>query len=113
MDDTLAEKSLSPYAYKLLYIPTSKRASFLQSERNILNKDVTVWPAGEIKRPSNSYILAKDKDCTCQFKLDYAVQCQHEIFFDRRFILNRYASRWLHNHVFFENTLNYQQHICH
>ena len=42
VDDTLAKNSLSPYAYKMLYIPTSKRASFLQSERNNLNKDVTV-----------------------------------------------------------------------
>ena len=102
VDDALAKKSLSPYCYKIHYVTSSKRAKRLQSYRDSVNGNVSVWPSGETQTISNSFILGKDKDCICQTKIDFDIQCEHELVYDGRFMVNRYSSRWLHNHVFLE-----------
>ena len=53
LDDTVAKKSLSVYAYKTLYSRAAKFAKFRTSERQ-LDGSVIVWPA------------QKDKDTAAQ-----------------------------------------------
>ena len=73
VDDVLAKKTLSPYCYKIHYVTSSKRAKFLQSVRDSVNGNVSVWPSGETQTISNSFILRKDKDCICQTKIDFDI----------------------------------------
>ena len=57
IDDIVAKKALSPYAYKMLYIPASKASLFLQSDVNQDDKSTNVWPAATDKTPTNCYTI--------------------------------------------------------
>lgn len=103
VDDMTANKTLSLFTIKLLYYPTSKRAIFLQFQRNHFDnyKYISVWSTGEIKWPSNITILRNNMNCNCQFKIDYNVQCEREVHGNAEFIIDIYASKWLHPHICF------------
>ena len=100
IDDTLARKSLSPYAYKMLYLPSSQRASYMMSDINTCDNSINVWPAGLDKTLTNCFKMRPGNICHCQFKIDWGVQCAHELCADKKFILSKFDSRWLQTHVF-------------
>ena len=80
---TLLLKTLSPYAYKMLYLPSSKRAGFMQSDKNVDDNSINVWPAGLDKTPANCFKMKAGNVCQCQFKIDWGVQCAHELCADK------------------------------
>ena len=110
IDDALAKKNLSPYAYKQLYLPATQRSLFLQSkvefvvDVNSLKevRTVSIWPAGQDMNLHNCFVLSDGKPCTCRVKIDFHIQCCHELYADKCIMFAKWSNRWFHSHVFLE-----------
>ena len=82
MDDTLARKSLSTYAYTELYKTAAKFANYLTSELET-DGSVSVWPAQSEKESGSTLNIQPYERCNCHKRIDYDFQCAHELVADK------------------------------
>jgi len=106
IDDCVAKKVLSAYAYKELFCKAQKQSQYLES-REEEDGTVHIWPAGVDKNTCNVTIMHKDASglflrCPCQKRKDYNIQCACELLRDGKFILGKYHHTWYNNHLFKE-----------
>ena len=93
LDDVLAKKSLSVYAYNNLYTRASKYAAYLTSE--VLDDGSTnVWPAKSNPNTCPMTNIKPNERCTCHKKVEYMFQCSHESVADNKLVLSKYSDRW-------------------
>ena len=55
----------------------------MQSDKDVGDNSINVWPAGLDKTPSNCFKMMPGNVCQCQFKIDWGVQCAHELCADK------------------------------
>ena len=59
-----------------------------------------VWPIDYIQTTLNSTILQTGKRCKCQKRIDFDIQCEHELAVVPKFNHMHYNERWLNNTAF-------------
>ena len=98
-EDINAKQSLSAYAYEMWHksIVQSER---LQSKINFETNCFHVWPANEEFQETIHVTLGVGKRCECNIRIDYDIQCKHELSVDPRFKLEHWSDRWLNRKQF-------------
>jgi hypothetical protein len=93
LDNEIAKKKLSKYAYSKLWLVEYKSSSRLQF---IVHENVTiVWPDGKPQTCVKYVLISGCNRCTCQCRVAFNHQCRHELCIDGKFELAKYSTRWL------------------
>ena len=82
LDDVIAKKSLSNYAYNNLYTRAAKYASYLTSDL-LEDGSTNVWPAKSNPDTCPVTNIMPNQRCTCYKRVDYMFQCAHELVVDK------------------------------
>ena len=59
-----------------------------------------VWPIEEVRTLENTVVFAKGERCSCQSRLDYDGQCNHELCVEFKFNVHHFNSRWYTTKVY-------------
>lgn len=98
--DKLARKTLCNYAYKTFFEKSLLQSMGFQKEKLIGVEGHIVWPIDYIQTTLNSTIMQTGKRCKCQKRIDFDVQCGHELALVPKFDHMHYNHRWLNNTAF-------------
>ena len=101
VDDQIAKKCLSMYAYKELYAYAARYSANFQKYYDNLG-NCHIWPIGTERTANNSTIITNGNRCECFKCTAFQYQCKHELVDDGKFLVSKYASMWLNNHKFLE-----------
>jgi hypothetical protein len=93
LDDELAKKSLSKYAYEKLFL---RAHSALKKQQVVTNPDGShiVFKIGFTATSTNAVQVEKDCRCTCELATAYDFQCSHKLALDGEFLLEKYHLHW-------------------
>ena len=101
VDEVLAKKKLSGYAFRDIFQNVVSRAGWLQY---FVNDDgsASIWKAGADPDTCQVTVIVGHQRCTCLDRKSWNHQCEHEYLIDGKFILSKWDNRWYNNHVFQE-----------
>ena len=106
VETMMAKQSLATWPFKHIWIVSCKAVMNYQSET--INNIHYVWPVDELRSLENSVVFAKDERCSCQSRLDYDGQCNHELCVEFKFNVHHFNSRWyttkVYNQIYPRNT---------
>ena len=101
VDEVVAKKNLSGYAYREIFQTVRSRAEWLQF---FVNDDgsASIWKTGKDPDTCVVTVIEGHQRCNCLDRKSWSHQCEHEYLIDGKFILSKWNHRWYNNHVFQE-----------
>ena len=101
-EETIARKALSQVPHQNFFVKQLKSSQLLQKEYVIESSSHHVWPIGvSFDDNDENHITINDGDrCPCWRRVDYNIQCKHELCIEPKFISNKWGSRWLNRREF-------------
>jgi hypothetical protein len=81
-DDAVAKKTFSGYGFSSLWTKTIKSSWKLQLER-LPGSSFVIWPTNESTDDSSS-IIEEGRRCSCEQRIAFQIQCEHEYVMDGR-----------------------------
>ena len=101
-DDVVAKKTFSGYGYSQLWSTSIKRSFYLQMETND-DGDSIVWPtkvSAERRSDETTTIVEAGRRCSCERRIAYQIQCEHEYVVDGGIDIYKFHHRWYHRQTF-------------
>jgi len=95
--EKIAFKALSPIAFESYFVKQLKSSELLQSAYDDDLLAHRVWPAGvPFNENDKEHIVIKVGDrCNCWRRVDFDIQCKHELKLNVKFKENYWGQRWL------------------
>ena len=102
VEDINARRALSSYPHKQFYILQTKSSDNLQSLYDHDTSSHMVWPAGvDFNSNDPEHVIIKvGERCNCWRRVDYDIQCKHELKINFKFNLNHWGHRWFNRRQF-------------
>ena len=93
-EDVKAKQALAGYPYKLFY-ESIKKSMRLQMKLDSDKVTHLIWPANEIFDRDKHISLVVGQRCTCRRRIDFNIQCEHELKAEPQFKVELWGDRWL------------------
>ena len=77
--DKLARRTLAYYPYKHFFEKCLLQSTGLQFEKMVGIEGFIVWPIDYVQTTLNSTIVKRGTRCKCQKRIDFDIQCEHEL----------------------------------
>ena len=101
-EEIAARQSLSQVPLKEYFIKQLKSSEKLQILYDEINLCHKVWPAGVIFDESDRehIIIKQGERCNCWRRIDYDIQCKHELKINMKFKVGHWGHRWYNRREF-------------
>ena len=101
-EERKARLSLTQVPHSNYFVKQLKSSELLQSTYDTVNKCHKVWPLGEIFDTNcDEHIVIEDGErCKCWRRIDYNIQCKHELKLNPKFEVKHWGHRWLNRKEF-------------
>jgi hypothetical protein len=99
INDELAKKSLSDWAYTKLFVSVCKSAEKLDCHETD-EGDYVVWPIGLDSTSPKRTVILKNQRCQCSRRTAFLSQCAHEYAVDGAFVVDKWWDRFYNSHTY-------------
>jgi len=99
IDEVIARKSFSSYAFNILFQGIIEGSLWLQSFVQDDGK-ILIWKAGCDRETCHVCVIDGHGRCDCHDRISFMHQCKHEYFIDGKLIVSKWDSMWYSNHFF-------------
>ena len=99
IDEVIAKRNLSTFAFKELFQKSYMKSQFLQS---CVENDgsMSIWKAGGDRDTCKVVVVHDKQPCECLDHKSWSHQCEHDLLMDGGFMLSKWDNRWLNNHSY-------------
>ena len=101
-EELRARQALSQIPFSNYFVKQLKGSESLQTSPDGMTEDHRVWPSGTTFdiNEDNHVVIQRGERCTCWRRIDYDIQCKHELRLDPKFKVEHWGSRWLNRREF-------------
>ena len=101
-EELVAKQALSDVPHRNYFVKQLKSSESLQSLFDDRTQCYKVWPAGSSfdKDDDDHVVIHRGGRCSCWRRIDYDIQCKHELRISPKFNVNHWASRWYNRREF-------------